>query len=151
MNQHISRVHEEIDCFKSPESGATPLNTFKPNLENMTTPKNKVPKKSRVLFSSGVKFQKASKSNDISLEATIKIYRYITNHLSRHSSFDDNCFGCLKVLNICSLQSIKKFNSKEKIEFPLKDDEESNLMRSFFQNGNSSNLVDMKWDTSTFN
>ena len=58
--------------------------------------------------------------------------RYITNDISRYSTFADNCCDCLKILNICSLQSIKKFNSKEKIEFPLKDDEESNLIRSFF-------------------
>ena len=62
-----------------------------------------------------------------SVEATIKSYRYITNHLSRNCSFAANCSDCLKVLNICSLQSIRKFNfnSKEKNDFPLKDDEES--------------------------
>ena len=41
----------------------------------------------------------------------------------------------------CSLQKIRKSNSKEKIDFPLKDDEESVLIRSFFKN---SNLIDIK-------
>ena len=85
-----------------------------------------------------------------SLEATIKTYRYITNNLSRHSSFADNCCDCLKVLNICSLQTIRKFNSNEKVAFPLKNYKKTKLIRSFFQNGNSSNLTDMKRDTSTF-
>ena len=86
-----------------------------------------------------------------SLEATIKTYKYVTNHLSRYSSFaNNNCSDCLKVLNICSLQTIRMFHSKEKIAFPLKNDEETILIKSFFQNGCSSNLIDMKWDTSTF-
>ena len=50
----------------------------------------------------------------------------------------------------CSSQKLRKFNSKEKIDFPLKDNKESVLIRSFFKNGNSSNLIDMKWDTSTY-
>ena len=91
----------------------------------------------------------AEKSEN-SLEATIKMYRYITSHCARHSSFAENCDDCLKILNILSLQSIRKFNLGEKTEFPLKDDEESRLIRSFFQNGESGNLNDMKWDTSSF-
>ena len=91
----------------------------------------------------------AEKSGN-SLEAAIKNYRYITSHCARHSSFAENCADCLKVLNILSLQRVRKFNLREKTEFPLKDNEESKLIRSFFQNGNSENLIDMKWDTSSF-
>ena len=42
------------------------------------------------------------------------------------------------------------FKPNETTHFPLKYDEESVLIRSFFKNGNSSNLIDLKWDTSTF-
>ena len=56
------------------------------------------------------------------------MYRYITS-CARHSSFSANCDGCLKVLNISTLQSIRKFNLKEKNECPLKDDDESKLTK----------------------
>ena len=83
-----------------------------------------------------------------SLEATIKAYRFFTSHMAIHSSFAENSSDCLKVLNILSLQSIRKFNTeKTKI---LKDDEESKLIRSFFQNGDSSTLIDIKLNTSSF-
>ena len=90
----------------------------------------------------------AEKSEN-SLEATIKAYRYITKHMARNSSFAENSNDCLKVLNVLSLQSIRKFNSTEKVE-KVKDQFESDLIKSFFQNGNTSSLIDMKWDTSSF-
>ena len=42
------------------------------------------------------------------------------------------------------------FKPNEMTHFPLKYDEESVLIRSYFKNGNSSNLIDLKWDASTF-
>ena len=89
----------------------------------------------------------AEKSEN-SLEATIKAYRYITSHMAIHSSFAENSSDCLKVLNILSLQSIRKFNIAEKKI--LKDDEESKLIKSFFQDGDSSTLLDIKWKLSSF-
>ena len=61
------------------------------------------------------------------------MYRYITSHCARHSSFAENCSDCLKVLNILFLHSIRKFNKREKIDFPLKDDDESKLISCFFK------------------
>ena len=69
--------------------------------------------------------------------------------MARNSSFAENSNDCLKVLNILSLQSIRKFNSTEKVE-KVKDQFKSDLIKSFFQNGNTSSLIDMKWDTSSF-
>ena len=69
--------------------------------------------------------------------------------MARNSSFAENSTDCLKVLNILSLQSIRKFKPTEKVE-KGKDENESNLIKSFFQNGNASNLVDVKWNTSSF-
>ena len=60
--------------------------------------------------------------------------------MATNSSFAENNTDCLKVLNILSLQSIRKFNPTEKV----KDEYESNLIKSFFQNGNASSLVDIK-------
>ena len=51
-----------------------------------------------------------------SLEAKIKIYQYINKHMARNSSFAENSTDCLKVLNILSLQSIRKFNPTEKVK-----------------------------------
>ena len=60
--------------------------------------------------------------------------------MSRNCSFGDNCSDCLKVLTILSLLSIRKFNKTEKTDNLMKDDEESKLIRSFFENGNRSTL-----------
>ena len=51
--------------------------------------------------------------------------------MARNSSFAENSNDCLKVLNILSLQSIRKFNSTEKVE-KVKDQFESDLIKSFF-------------------
>ena len=53
-------------------------------------------------------------------------------------------------MNILSLPSIRKFNREEKTDNLLIDDEESMLMKSFFENGDKSSLSDMKWDAPTF-
>ena len=50
------------------------------------------------------------------LEAKIKTYWYINKHMARNSSFAENSTDCLKVLNILSLQSIRKFNPTEKVK-----------------------------------
>ena len=55
-----------------------------------------------------------------SLEATIKTYRYITNNLSRHSPFADNCCDCLKALNICFFAKYPKIQSMRKSRFSFK-------------------------------
>ena len=60
-----------------------------------------------------------------SLEAKIKTYWYINKHMARNSSFAENSTDCLKVLNILSLQSIRKFNPTEKVE-KVKDKYKSN-------------------------
>ena len=51
-----------------------------------------------------------------SLEAKIKTYRYINKHMATNLSFAENSTDCLKVLNILSLQSIRKFNPTEKVK-----------------------------------
>ena len=61
LSQHVLGVHEEIKLLKSPES-----DNLKKYHENMSTPKSTVPKRSRVLFSSGGRKQKACKSDHIS-------------------------------------------------------------------------------------
>ena len=68
----------------------------------------------------------------------------------RKCSFVDNTSDWLKVLNILSLQSIRKFNRAEKTNILMTDDEESNLIKSFFVNENSSTLTERKWDAPVF-
>ena len=68
----------------------------------------------------------------------------------RKCSFVDNTSDWLKVLNILSLQSIRKFNRAEKTNIPETDDEESNLIKSYFVNENSSTLTERKWDAPVF-
>ena len=68
----------------------------------------------------------------------------------RKCSFVDNTSDWLKVLNILSLQSIRKFNRAEKTNILVTDDEESNLIKSFFENENSSTLTERKWDAPVF-
>ena len=70
--------------------------------------------------------------------------------MSRNCFFVDNTSDCLKVLNILSLQSIRKFNRAEKTNILVTDDEESNLIKSFFVNENSSTLTERKWDAPVF-
>ena len=70
--------------------------------------------------------------------------------MARKTSFVENCSDCLKVMNILSLPSIRKFNSEEKTENLLSNDEESMLIKSFFENGNKSTLTEVKWDAHTF-
>ena len=70
--------------------------------------------------------------------------------MSRNCFFVDNTSDCLKVLNIFSLQSIRKFNRAEKTNILVTDDEESNLIKSFFVNKNSSTLTERKWDAPVF-
>ena len=70
--------------------------------------------------------------------------------MSRNYFFVDNTSDCLKVLNILSLQSIRKFNRAEKTNILVTDDEESNLIKSFFVNENSSTLTERKWDAPVF-
>ena len=62
----------------------------------------------------------------------------------------DNTSDCLKVLNILSLQSIRKFNRAEKTNILMTNDEKSNLIKSFFVNENSSTLTERKWDAPVF-
>ena len=70
--------------------------------------------------------------------------------MSRNCSFVDNTSDCMKVLNILSLKSIRKFNRAEKTNILVTDDEESNLIKSFFVNENSSTLTERKWDAPVF-
>ena len=70
--------------------------------------------------------------------------------MSRKTSFVENSASCLKILNIIGLQSIRKFNKEERTENLLTDDEESVLIRSFFQNWHKSTLSEMRWDAPTF-
>ena len=53
--------------------------------------------------------------------------------MSRKTSFVDNCSDSLKVLNILSLPQIRKYNRQEKTENILTDDQESKLIKSFFE------------------
>ena len=62
----------------------------------------------------------------------------------------DNCSDSLKVLNILSLPQIRKYNRQEKTENILTDDQESNLIKSFFENGDKCNLTEVKWDAPIF-
>ena len=68
----------------------------------------------------------------------------------RKCSFVGNTSDWLKVLNILSLQSIRKFNRAEKTNILVTDDEESNLIKSFFVNENSSTLTEREWDAPVF-
>ena len=53
-------------------------------------------------------------------------------------------------MNILSLPQIIKYNRQEKTENILTDDEESKLIRSFFENGDKCNLTEVKWDAPIF-
>ena len=78
-----------------------------------------------------------------SLEALIKHYRYVTKHMARQSSFVENTQDCLKTLYILSLY---KMRQHEKITSKaLKNDEMSEKIRDFFENGNSASVNDIKW------
>ena len=72
------------------------------------------------------------------------------SHMARKTCFVDNCSDCLKILNLLSLHSIRKHNRVEKTNNLMNDEEESKLIRSFFENGNSSLLSEMKWNAPTF-
>ena len=60
------------------------------------------------------------------------------------------CSYSLKVLNIVSLLQIIKYNRQEKTENILTDDQESKLIKSFFENGDKCNLTEVKWDAPIF-
>ena len=62
----------------------------------------------------------------------------------------DNCSDSLKVLNISSLPQIRKYNRQEKTENILTDNQESKLIKSFFENGDKCNLTEVKWDAPFF-
>ena len=79
-------------------------------------------------------------------QATIKRYRYVTQNLSRNSSFVENCEDSLRVLFIQSLYRIKQHAKKlPKSEKKLKDDPESIKIRSFFKNIDEENGSIIKW------
>ena len=69
-----------------------------------------------------------------SIEATIKKYRYLTRHLSRQTSFEDNTDDCLKMLHLLSKHEIRAHNKKSKKQMSnlSEADAESLLIKSFF-------------------
>ena len=69
-----------------------------------------------------------------SIEATIKKYIYLTRHLSRQTSFEDNTDDCLKMLHLLSKHEIRAHNKKSKKQMSnlSEADAESLLIKSFF-------------------
>ena len=81
-----------------------------------------------------------------SLEATIKRYRYITQNLSRNTSFVQNCEDSLRVLFVQSLYRIRQHAKKlPKTDREVKNDPESMKMRSFFKNIDEESGSIVKW------
>ena len=81
-----------------------------------------------------------------SLENLIKFYRYVTQNLSRQTSFAENTEDCLKVLNIIASYRFRKHDKRViKSEKAHKDDEESRIINSFFVNRNASTVSERKW------
>ena len=81
-----------------------------------------------------------------SLEASIKKYRYVTQNLSRNTSFVENSEDSLRVLFVQSLYRIRQHQKKlPKAEKKMKDDPESIEIISFFKNIDEESGNIIKW------
>ena len=55
-----------------------------------------------------------------------------------------------KYNTICITLYVLQYNRQEKTENILTDDQESKLIKSFFENGDKCNLTEVKWDAPIF-
>ena len=55
-----------------------------------------------------------------------------------------------KYNTICITLYVLQYNRQEKTENILTDDQESKLIKSFFENGDKCNLTEVKWDATIF-